>query len=104
MEPLTQWLKTARNASMLVATPTPRSRSTGKSSWPQLPRGWPAAEQIITSPGSSTNGCKEGTVKLPAFVRSRLATDPNLRELVNLLVQENPGQINALDVQAKRRG
>jgi signal transduction histidine kinase/DNA-binding response OmpR family regulator len=55
------------------------------------------------SPGSSTNESKESTIKLPAFVYSHLAADPDLGELVDLFVQEMPGRIDALDAQGKSR-
>ena len=55
------------------------------------------------SPNPSTDESQASAATRPDFVDSRLAADPDLRDLVEQFVQEMPDQINALDTQAKGR-
>jgi signal transduction histidine kinase/DNA-binding response OmpR family regulator len=55
------------------------------------------------SPDSSISDSQASTTMLPTFVYSDLVADPDLRELVDLFVQDMPNRINALDAHAKSR-
>jgi CheY-like chemotaxis protein/HPt (histidine-containing phosphotransfer) domain-containing protein len=65
---------------------------------------WVARGRTNDDSAKPTTGESDTSTPIPtAFVRSHLAADPDLGELVEMFVQEMPDRINALETQARSR-